>query len=103
MCRCFAGRGTDALEKIEGIMKEEKDCVETLKQNLKISKLKVGQNWVFQQDRDPEHPFKVVTKLLKVDKVKVLEWPSQSLDLNSVETFGLKPSVRVFKEACKPD
>lgn len=37
LCRCFAGRGTDALEKIEGIMKEEKDCVETLKQNLKIS------------------------------------------------------------------
>lgn len=25
------------LRKLEGIMKEEKDCVETLKQNLKIS------------------------------------------------------------------
>uniref|UniRef100_A0A8C7FV86 Acyl-protein thioesterase 1 n=1 Tax=Oncorhynchus kisutch TaxID=8019 RepID=A0A8C7FV86_ONCKI len=54
--------------------------VDILKQHLKTSarKLKLGRKWVFQIDNDPKHTSKVVVKWLKNNKVKVLEWPSQT-------------------------
>uniref|UniRef100_A0AAZ3SWQ8 Tc1-like transposase DDE domain-containing protein n=1 Tax=Oncorhynchus tshawytscha TaxID=74940 RepID=A0AAZ3SWQ8_ONCTS len=83
---CFAAGGTGALHKIEGIMRMEK-YVNIMKQHLKTSvrKLKLGHKWVFQMDNDPKHTSKVVAKLLKDNKVKILEWPSQSPDLNPLE------------------
>ena len=57
---------------------EEENYVDILKQYLKTSvrKLKLGRKWVFQMDNDPKYTSKVVAKLLKDNKVKVLEWPS---------------------------
>ncbi|CDQ60928.1 unnamed protein product [Oncorhynchus mykiss] len=83
---CFAAGGTGALHKIDGIMREE-NYVDILKQHLKTSdrKLKLGRKWVFQMDNDAKHTSKVVAKWLKDNKVKVLEWPSQSPGLNSKE------------------
>ena len=36
-------------------------------------------------DNDPKHTSKVVVKWIKDNKVKVLEWASQSPDLNPIE------------------
>ncbi|KAK3556315.1 hypothetical protein QTP70_007114 [Hemibagrus guttatus] len=58
-----------------------------LKENVRpsVCDLKLKRTWVLQQDSDPKHTSKSTSKWLKKNKMKTLEWPSQSPDLNPIE------------------
>uniref|UniRef100_A0AAZ3Q0U0 Uncharacterized protein n=1 Tax=Oncorhynchus tshawytscha TaxID=74940 RepID=A0AAZ3Q0U0_ONCTS len=65
-------------------------------------KLKLGRKWVFQLNNDPTHTSKVVAKWLE-NKVKVLEWQSQSPDLDPREFVIRTELACASKGAYNPD
>ncbi|KAK3540815.1 hypothetical protein QTP86_001963 [Hemibagrus guttatus] len=86
-----------------------------LKENVRpsVCDLKLKRTWVLQQDNDPKHTSKSTSEWLKKNKMKALEWPSQSPDLNPIEMLwhdlkkvvhARKPSnVAELQQFCKDE
>jgi transposase len=86
----FSKYGTGPLVPIEGTLDKEKyiDLLDNyLVSEMKHLKQEHGQGFLFMQNNARPHTAKKTLAFLRKEKIKILEWPPQSPDLNPIENL----------------
>uniref|UniRef100_A0A8C4RHS4 Transposase n=1 Tax=Erpetoichthys calabaricus TaxID=27687 RepID=A0A8C4RHS4_ERPCA len=84
MWGCMSAAGVGELHFVDGIMNSTMYC-SILKEKMLPSLRALGRRALFQHNNDPKHTSKATVAFLKKNRVKVIEWPSMSPDLNPIE------------------
>ena len=61
--------------------------VEILQNHIPEARRMLGRRWRFQQDNDPKHTSRRAKEFLQESVPEVLEWPSNSPDINPIENL----------------
>ena len=96
-CFCYSGKGP--LHRIAGIMNGEKYkqiLIKHMSPFFKEIKQETGDSPIFQHDNDPKHKSKKVQTYLENKKYQVLDWPSQSPDLNPIEHVWRQVKMAIY-------
>ncbi len=80
----MSAAGVGELHFIDGIINSQMYC-SILKEKMLPSLRALGRRALFQHDNDPKHTSKATVGFLKKNRVKVIQWPSMSPDLNPIE------------------
>ncbi len=81
---CMSYNGVGSLHLIHGIMNQH---VYRVEDNLQFSAdlMRIGDQFVFQQDLDPEHTAPASRKFFEENDIEVMKWSPQSPNLNIIE------------------
>ncbi|KAG2462898.1 TCB1 transposase, partial [Polypterus senegalus] len=89
---CMAASGTGTLVFIDDVTQDRSSRMNSevfrdiLSAQIQLNAVKlIGQHFMIQMDNDPKHTAKATQEFIKAKKWKILEWPSQSPDLNPIE------------------
>ena len=85
----MASAGTGHLVTVEGRMADSCQYQQILENNVQesVTKLKLRHSWIFQQNNDPISTVQNPQIHSCRNRYNILEWPSQSLDLNIIENL----------------
>ena len=84
---CFSYYGVGPIYYIPGIMDQFEYITILEEVMLPYAEQEMPLKCVIQQDNDPKHTSHQATSWFQINKINVMEWPAQSLDLNPIENL----------------